>query len=96
HLHPTSPETSLPQRMAVEAALALCEVIRSGELDRLRICEAADCDDALLDLSKNHSRRFCSTLCLNRTNVAAYRARQAQARQHVPGESHHEATTADA
>jgi len=32
-----------------------------------------------VDLSKNRSRRFCSTSCSNRTNVAAYRIRQAAA-----------------
>jgi len=30
-----------------------------------------------VDLSKNRSRRFCSTACANRTNVAAYRTRLA-------------------
>jgi hypothetical protein len=29
-------------------------------------------------LSRNRSRRFCSTKCSNRNAVAAYRARQAQ------------------
>nr|MBA2307838.1 CGNR zinc finger domain-containing protein [Pseudonocardiales bacterium] len=40
------------------------------------ICAAEDCRDVLVDLSKNHSRRFCGTSCANRTNVAAYRARK--------------------
>jgi len=31
-----------------------------------------------VDLSKNRSRRFCSVSCANRTNVAAYRTRQAR------------------
>jgi len=30
-----------------------------------------------VDLSKNRSRRFCGVACANRTNVAAYRMRQA-------------------
>jgi predicted RNA-binding Zn ribbon-like protein len=30
----------------------------------------------VLDLSRNRSRRFCSTTCSNRAAVAAYRARQ--------------------
>ena len=33
----------------------------------------------MLDLSRNRSRRFCSTACSNRNAVAAYRARQAGA-----------------
>ena len=36
-----------------------------------------DCDDVLVDLSKNRSRRFCDGGCGNRANVAAYRARKA-------------------
>jgi predicted RNA-binding Zn ribbon-like protein len=76
HLHATSPETPLVDRMAVEAAMALVDVVRQKELDRLRICEADDCDDVLVDLSKNRSRRYCSTTCSNRVNVAAFRARQ--------------------
>ena len=50
-----------------------------SELDRLRVCAADDCDDVLVDLSKNRSRRFCEAGCGNRANVAAYRARQADA-----------------
>jgi predicted RNA-binding Zn ribbon-like protein len=60
----------------VEAAMAMVDVIRMGELGRLQTCAAADCDDVLVDLSKNRSRRFCGTSCANRTNVAAYRARK--------------------
>jgi predicted RNA-binding Zn ribbon-like protein len=76
HLHATSSDAPLADRMAVEAAMALVDVIRSGELARLRTCAADDCDDVLVDLSKNRSRRFCDKGCGNRANVAAYRARQ--------------------
>jgi predicted RNA-binding Zn ribbon-like protein len=77
HLHATSPEQPLADRMAVEAAMAFVDVIRTGELHRLRTCAADDCDDVLVDLSKNRSRRFCDKGCGNRANVAAYRARLA-------------------
>jgi predicted RNA-binding Zn ribbon-like protein len=40
------------------------------------VCGASDCDDVVVDLSKNRSRQFCSTRCSNRVNVAAYRARR--------------------
>ena len=46
-----------------------------GEFDRLRVCAASDCEDVYVDVSKNGSRRFCSTRCSNRTNTAAYRER---------------------
>jgi predicted RNA-binding Zn ribbon-like protein len=65
--------------MLVEAAMAFMDVIRMKQLDRLRRCAADDCDDVLVDLSKNRSRRFCDSGCGNRMNVAAYRARQLHA-----------------
>ncbi len=76
HLHATPPHAPLADRMAVEAAMAFVDVVRQGELQRLRVCDAADCDDVLVDLSKNRSRRYCSTGCLNRANVSAFRARR--------------------
>jgi predicted RNA-binding Zn ribbon-like protein len=77
HLHATPAEAPLVDRMAVEAAMALTDVIRMKELGRLETCAADDCNDVLVDLSKNRSRRFCSTACSNRTNMAAFRARKA-------------------
>jgi predicted RNA-binding Zn ribbon-like protein len=76
HLHATAAEAPLAARMAVEAAMAFVDVVRQQELDRLAICAADDCADVLVDLSKNRSRRYCSTTCANRVNVAAFRARQ--------------------
>jgi len=79
HVHATSPQAPLADRMAVDAAMAFADVIRAGELERLRVCAADDCDDVLIDLSKNRSRRFCSVTCANRVNVAAYRSRRTSA-----------------
>jgi len=76
HIHATPPEAPLADRMAVDAAMAFADVIRTGELGRLRVCAADDCDDVLVDLSKNRSRRFCGVTCANRVNVAAYRSRR--------------------
>ena len=77
HLHATPSDAPLADRMAVEAAMAFTDVIRTGQLNRLRQCAAEDCQSVHVDLSKNRSRRFCGTSCSNRTNVAAYRTRQA-------------------
>ncbi len=78
HLHATSPTAPLADRMAVEAAMAFVDVVRQQELDRLRVCDADDCDDVVVDLSKNRSRRYCSATCSNRVNVAAFRARRSE------------------
>ena len=77
HLHATPPQAPLADRMAVEAAMAFVDVVRLQQLDRLRVCGSDDCDDVLVDLSKNRSRRYCSATCANRVNVAAFRARRA-------------------
>ncbi|MFD4183959.1 CGNR zinc finger domain-containing protein [Rhodococcus sp. NPDC058514] len=80
HLHVTADEDPLVHRMGAEAAMAFVDVIRVGDLDRLRHCAAPDCESVLIDLSRNRSRRYCDTgNCGNRANVAAYRARKAQA-----------------
>ncbi|WP_432824544.1 CGNR zinc finger domain-containing protein [Dactylosporangium sp. CA-092794] len=76
HLHATPRDAALAVRIQVEMAMAMVDVIRMKELDRLRVCAADDCDDVLVDLSKNRSRRFCEGGCGNRANVAAYRARR--------------------
>lgn len=76
HLHATPPDAPLAARMAVEAAMAMVDVVRGGELDRLRICQAPDCQDVVVDLSKNRSKRFCDSGCGNRMAAAAYRARR--------------------
>jgi predicted RNA-binding Zn ribbon-like protein len=77
HLHVTRPDAPLDERIAAEAAMAFLDLIRADALGRLRICAAEDCNDVLVDLSKNSSKRYCDTgNCGNRTNVAAYRARK--------------------
>ncbi|WP_345519441.1 CGNR zinc finger domain-containing protein [Nocardioides conyzicola] len=78
HLHAVEPERDLPVRIVVETAMAMIDVIRSDEMSRLGVCADETCRGVVLDLSRNRSRRFCSTACGNRNAVAAYRARQAK------------------
>jgi predicted RNA-binding Zn ribbon-like protein len=77
HLHLASVRDPLAQRMGAEMAMALADLIRAGELRRLKICAAPECDAVVMDLSRNRSRIFCDTgNCANRQHVAAYRERQ--------------------
>ena len=76
HIHAVAPDAPLATRIAVEGAMAMIDVIRADEMSRLALCADPDCDGLVLDLSRNRSRRFCSTTCTNRAAVAAYRARQ--------------------
>jgi len=77
HLHMTRPDAPLAQRIGADAAMGLLDLVREDDLHRLRVCAADDCQDVLVDLSRNSSKRYCDTgNCGNRTNVAAYRARK--------------------
>ncbi len=77
HLHATVPAAPLALRIGVEAAMAMADVIRSKERERLKVCAASNCCAVVLDLSKNRSRRYCDTgNCGNRAHVAAYRRRK--------------------
>jgi len=80
HLHATPPHAPLATRMAVEAAMAFADIVRGGELSRLRICDYPACDSVVVDLSKNRSKRYCEGGCGNRAAVEAYRARKAASR----------------
>jgi predicted RNA-binding Zn ribbon-like protein len=77
------------ERWSTEAPVALAlgrvahDAIRllSTEPERLTLCELPSCGALLLSRSRSDRRRWCSMeLCGNRAKVAAYRARQAQAR----------------
>ena len=78
HLHATPSDAPLATRMAVEAAMAILDVVRTKELSRLRLCDYPTCNNVLVDLTKNRSKRFCDVGCGNRAAVEAYRARQAK------------------
>lgn len=79
HLHAIDPERPLAERIVVETAMAMIDVIRADEMSRLAICADETCEGVVLDLSRNRSKRFCSVTCGNRNAVAAYRARQTNA-----------------
>ena len=76
HIHAIGPDAPLDTRIVVETAMAMIDVIRADEMSRFAVCADADCDGVVLDLSRNRSRKFCSTACGNRNAVAAYRSRQ--------------------
>lgn len=76
HIHAIDQDAPLADRIIVETAMSMVDVIRADEMSRLGICADDTCSGIVLDLSRNRSRRFCSTTCGNRNAVAAYRARQ--------------------
>ena len=50
-MHATPPDAPLADRMAVDAAMAFADVIRSASWP-LRVCAADDCDDVVVDLPR--------------------------------------------
>ena len=76
HIHAVPAGAPLERRVVVETAMAMVDLIRADELSRLSVCADDRCGGLVLDLSRNRSRRFCSTTCANRNAVAAYRARR--------------------
>ncbi|WP_217180694.1 CGNR zinc finger domain-containing protein [Streptomyces sp. AC495_CC817] len=76
HLHAVADDRPLDERILVETAMALVDVIRTDEGSRISVCADDSCEALALDLSRNRSKRYCSTTCANRNAVAAYRARR--------------------
>jgi predicted RNA-binding Zn ribbon-like protein len=80
HLHLADDDRPPGELLVAGAAFGLAAWLLEAGMDRRGQCDAHDCDDVYVDTSRNHSRRYCSTTCSNRANVAAHRARQRAAR----------------
>ncbi|MGH7692465.1 MAG: CGNR zinc finger domain-containing protein [Candidatus Dormibacteria bacterium] len=78
HFHSQDKEAGRAMARGAMCVIALAVVIGSPREGRLGVCESERCDRVFVDGSKNGSRRFCSSTCLSRTKVAAFRARQGQ------------------
>jgi hypothetical protein len=74
HHHPS--DVALVPMWTSICAEALARMIGAGYGGRFGICEASQCNRVYFDISKNASRRFCSTTCQNREKAAAFRLRQ--------------------
>ncbi len=74
HHHPV--DAALVPMWTSICAEALARMIAAGHADRFGTCEDSDCNRVFFDVSRNGSRRFCSTTCQNRIKAAAFRRRQ--------------------
>lgn len=74
HFHGTTDD--LATGWAAGCATGLALAVGSNLAGRLGVCGADRCDRVYVDITKNSTRRFCSTACQNRTKAAAFRARQ--------------------
>ena len=59
------------------AARGLAELVIAYGIERLHMCSADDCLCAVVDVSRNGTRRYCSRTCANRTNSRRHRRRRA-------------------
>ncbi|WP_326631208.1 CGNR zinc finger domain-containing protein [Nonomuraea fuscirosea] len=75
HLHFHGRDTTTAGEWAASCATGLAIVLGSEFGDRLGVCTAPHCDRVYVDVSRNGTRRFCSTACQNRVKTAAFRAR---------------------
>lgn len=58
-------------------AKAMGDLICKADFTQIKYCEGSECALWFYDLSKNHTRRWCSmAICGNRAKAAAYRARK--------------------
>ena len=76
HLHVNDDSASVAETVISECLLGLAILVTEQGATRLGRCAAENCNNAFVDTSANSSRRFCSTRCSTRTNVAALRRRQ--------------------
>ena len=74
HHHPI--DAALVPMWTSICAEGMARIIGADLGERLGTCEAPGCDRVFLDVSKNASRRFCSTTCQNRVKAAAFRLRR--------------------
>ncbi len=79
HLHVNDTGASAAETLTSEALLGLVLLVTEVGATRLGRCASTTCHRAFVDTSANNSRRFCSSRCSTRENVAALRRRRASA-----------------
>ncbi len=76
HLHVYDEDASVAETVCAEALFGLAMLVSDHGATKIGRCAATGCTNAFIDTSANSSRRFCSTRCSTRMNVAALRARK--------------------
>ncbi len=76
HLHFHQPDVGFVRGWTAGCAVGLAYALGSGHGDRLGVCAGPGCERVFVDVSRNGSRRFCSTACQNRVKASQYRARR--------------------
>ncbi len=75
-----------PRAVLAPVAASIADLFTGDRIDDVGQCSDPTCVIFFHDLTKNHSRRWCSmSRCGNRAKVAAHRRRAKQARRPTPG-----------
>jgi predicted RNA-binding Zn ribbon-like protein len=67
-------ESGVADWFGAHAARGLAELVMAYGIERLHMCSADDCLRAVVDVSRNGTRRYCSRTCANRTNTRRHRS----------------------
>lgn len=66
-----------PESVLVPIAESIGNFICNGQFERVKKCQGINCTLWFYDISKNHTRRWCTmTVCGNRAKAAAHRAKK--------------------
>ncbi|MEV1178200.1 CGNR zinc finger domain-containing protein [Nonomuraea sp. NPDC049784] len=76
HLHFHGSGGTQVEALGGEFTTALALIVDGYGPDRFGECEAHQCEAVYIDLTRNASRRYCSTACTARAKTAAYRSRR--------------------
>ncbi|MFV0524746.1 MAG: CGNR zinc finger domain-containing protein [Acidimicrobiales bacterium] len=80
HIHWTPSTARFDDQVVADMLMALAQELCGHGPDRFGRCAAEGCDRLFHDVTRNHSRRFCSDpRCASRTHTADHRARRAGA-----------------
>ncbi|MBA3280104.1 MAG: CGNR zinc finger domain-containing protein [Geodermatophilaceae bacterium] len=75
HLHFHGSGETVIESLGGEFATAIALIIDGYGADRFGQCQAERCEAVYVDLTRNGSRRYCSTQCTARAKSAAYRSK---------------------
>jgi predicted RNA-binding Zn ribbon-like protein len=76
HLHYRDPDVSLGRVVAALVTVGTALHLAGRGMHRLGRCAADDCDQVIVDVSRNGRQRYCSPTCSNRDAVRRHRARR--------------------
>ncbi|HYJ70595.1 MAG TPA: CGNR zinc finger domain-containing protein [Nocardioidaceae bacterium] len=82
HVHYRDPHVPLGRVVAALVTVGTTLHLAGRGMHRLGRCAADDCDQVIVDVSRNGRQRYCSPTCSNRDAVRRHRARRLETGAH--------------